>query len=673
MDKFFNFSFHNPSGFLVAFIPALINLCVIVYIILRLPKNRIVNLFGLFVLSLTLWQISDVLSRLSITEKTADLWENILSPSWIFVGAICLNFTLLYIGEFRIAYSRALYFILYMPAIVFVELYMVNFYPHNFTYSTFWGWVNYHNTSALDQIQIYWIACEVITATILLFRHVFKLRNTKNIVYKQALIIALGIAIPALAGIVSQLILPLVFHQAAIPITSLFMSFFSLATVISLSKYKLFTLSELINPDQLLENMPVMVISISPQLEITYINKNSAAELEIESIDKKDFKWKDLFIGVDDMNKKNFIDSVKKALNGERIINVEFMLSTSLKKQLDFISSFLPIYNNNNIQGVLMVARNISDLKKSYALVSQSQQLLAEAQQISRIGSWDWDITSNTVRWSDELYRIFGYTPAAFEPSYEKFMEVVHPLDRQMSSDIVTSTLSNNQPFDFYHRCIRPDGKIVIVNSKGKTTLDKNNNAIRLSGTGQDVTEKIKQEELLKAQNEELKKTNAELDRFVYSASHDMRAPLTSLFGLILIAEENAENANATLKECLKMMQATVTKLDNFIRDILYYSRNARAEVEHDTIDFEALIKNSCGQMKYMENVLSYKTNVHIHQTGKFISDEKRLSIVFDNLISNAIKYRDVLKENPCVDIDVETDQTHARIIVEDNGIGIAS
>ncbi|WP_162495550.1 sensor histidine kinase [Confluentibacter flavum] len=187
-----------------------------------------------------------------------------------------------------------------------------------------------------------------------------------------------------------------------------------------------------------------------------------------------------------------------------------------------------------------------------------------------------------------------------------------------------------------------------------------------------DITERKKVEQNLERQHRELQKTNTELDRFVYSTSHDLRAPLASLLGLIDITTDEVEPNNELLIEYLGMMKQSVLKLDNFIGDILTYSRNVRTELENEDIVFDDMIQEVLEKHKFMEMASEFKLKVDVKQKAAFISDKRRINIILNNLISNAIKYKDDTKEKSFVHVSVQSDRKNATIIIEDNGIGVA-
>ncbi|HFD38678.1 MAG TPA: PAS domain S-box protein, partial [Anaerolineae bacterium] len=89
----------------------------------------------------------------------------------------------------------------------------------------------------------------------------------------------------------------------------------------------------------------------------------------------------------------------------------------------------------------------------------QTESLLAEAQQIAHLGSWEWNVASGALRWSAEVYRIFGVSPDTFEATYENFLQTVHPDDREKVIRAVELALNEGQPYDIKHRILRPDGE----------------------------------------------------------------------------------------------------------------------------------------------------------------------------------------------------------------------
>ena len=172
------------------------------------------------------------------------------------------------------------------------------------------------------------------------------------------------------------------------------------------------------------------------------------------------------------------------------------------------------------------------------------------------------------------------------------------------------------------------------------------------------------------AENYELlSKANKELDRFVYSTSHDLRAPLTSLLGLINIADLSGNQDD--IKRYHAMMKDRVSLLDKFIKDITDYSRNNRLEVERNNVNLSRISNEVWDLLKYTPEAQQVNFQIDFPDNIEIVSDERRLKIVLLNLVSNAIRYQDSRKPDPFVKLHCHKNGRGYHINVEDNGQGI--
>ncbi|GAM08772.1 nodulation protein V [Geobacter sp. OR-1] len=131
---------------------------------------------------------------------------------------------------------------------------------------------------------------------------------------------------------------------------------------------------------------------------------------------------------------------------------------------------------------------------------------LAKAQMIAHIGNWEWNVRSNEMTWSDEIYRIFGLYPQAFEASYEAFLRIVHPDDRALVNRKVNESLYDRQGYSFEHRLIIPSGGERIVHQQGEVTYDDSGAPLRMMGTVQDITDRRHSEDALRLMEEKYSK-----------------------------------------------------------------------------------------------------------------------------------------------------------------------
>lgn len=185
-----------------------------------------------------------------------------------------------------------------------------------------------------------------------------------------------------------------------------------------------------------------------------------------------------------------------------------------------------------------------------------------------------------------------------------------------------------------------------------------------------DISAAKEAEEKLQRYALQLEKTNSELDQLVYKTSHDLRAPLVSILGLINITL--AEQDEQVRKEYLGLMAKSIKKLDAFILDIISFSKSARAEVVNEKVDFPSLIKDVIDGLKFMEEAQTIAFQLQLEPVNGFYSDRKRIEVVLHNIIANAIRYKDPRKENSYIRIKQSNiDPGKMQLSIEDNGIGI--
>lgn len=149
----------------------------------------------------------------------------------------------------------------------------------------------------------------------------------------------------------------------------------------------------------------------------------------------------------------------------------------------------------------------VEALRSSEEKLRYEQRSLAEAQGIAHLGSWDWNVVSGELWWSDEVYRIFGLKPQEFDATYEAFVASVHPDDRETVDRSVDRALRNPEaPYEVEHRVVRRDGVERVVNERGHVTFDDTGRALRMVGTVQDITEQKEAERELRATLEEVER-----------------------------------------------------------------------------------------------------------------------------------------------------------------------
>ncbi len=288
----------------------------------------------------------------------------------------------------------------------------------------------------------------------------------------------------------------------------------------------------------------------------------------------------------------------------------------------------------------------------------------------SNAGLWDWDIANNTIYHGKKWKEMLGYNQDEFiDISIENFYSLIHPSDVNNVQSAVERHLAEGAPFRIEYRIRKKDGTYHWFLDSGKAVLDGDQKPVRMVGSIIDISERKKAEDKIKKQKDLLEKANAELDRFVYITSHDLKAPLLSIQGLINLAEISDDKTE--IYHCLEMMKERVKGLENFISDIINYSRNVRSGIIKEEINLKNAIKSIVNELLYMKDVEKLKFVIDVDPELILISDEKRLNVILKNLIFNAIKYQNYDQEHPEILIGAEKSGNHVKIKIQDNGEGI--
>jgi signal transduction histidine kinase len=191
----------------------------------------------------------------------------------------------------------------------------------------------------------------------------------------------------------------------------------------------------------------------------------------------------------------------------------------------------------------------------------------------------------------------------------------------------------------------------------------------RTKALHEEIVTRKEAEAKLQRTNHELSKRNSELDNFVYSVSHDLRAPIASVLGLINLAKKDRDNGMRDTY--LEMINNSALQQDHFIREILDQSRNSRLDVKREEILFKPIIDETFNQLRFASpSGKAVEKIISVHQVRPFYCDRWRLKVILNNVISNAIRYRN--GRDPVIKVNVDVTDKGAEVSVEDNGKGIA-
>ncbi|MFY0672138.1 MAG: PAS domain-containing sensor histidine kinase [Bacteroidia bacterium] len=186
---------------------------------------------------------------------------------------------------------------------------------------------------------------------------------------------------------------------------------------------------------------------------------------------------------------------------------------------------------------------------------------------------------------------------------------------------------------------------------------------------GNNITKLVNSEIQLKEQNETLTKLNEELDTFIYRSSHDMRAPIATLLGLLDLVKNEKDDEKRN--QCFSFMEESISKLDGFIHEITELTKNSKYEIESVNLNLRSFVNNILSELAYMPNYSIVKLELDISESIQINSDSFRLKTILKNLIANSIKYSRA-NSNSWVKVNAKKQEDKIEIVIADNGQGIA-
>jgi PAS domain S-box-containing protein len=278
---------------------------------------------------------------------------------------------------------------------------------------------------------------------------------------------------------------------------------------------------------------------------------------------------------------------------------------------------------------ITVTVRDISERKKTEEKLRKSEERLAEAQRIARIGNWEWDIAAGLVWWSDEVYRVFGFQPHEVDATYETFINAVHPEDRERVRRSLDDAIHNKAPYRVQHRIVLPGGDVRIIHGRGEVEFDGNGAPVRMMGTAQDITEcKIMETEIHKAQKLE------SLGVLAGGIAHDFNNILTGIVGNVFLMKKAAPATDNAIAERLGVIDSAVTRAKGLTQKLLTFSSGgAPVKVAVDL----AKAATETARLVFSGSRVTFGVDA---QNGLWTveADEGQIDQVFQNICANALQ-----------------------------------
>jgi PAS domain S-box-containing protein len=328
--------------------------------------------------------------------------------------------------------------------------------------------------------------------------------------------------------------------------------------------------------------------------------------------------------------------------------------------------------SSNNL--IYAIARDITETRKTQKKLLSSEKSLNEAQKIAKIGSWDFNLITQELNWSDELYKIFEIQN---EPNnsnlYGAYLSRFTPEDAEQLNVNVGNTIANNVPYEMEHQIVLDNQKMKWVFCTGVPIVDDTNTVIALKGVVQDITQKKQIDETIKAK-EKAEAANKAKSDFLANMSHEIRTPLNGIVGFTdLLLKMNFDKDQL---EYLNMVNDSANTLMDIINNILDFSKieAGKLELDFEEIDLHELSHQIINLFKYEANYkkIDLIINIDTNVPQYIIGDSIRLKQIVLNLLSNAMKFTFSGHIKLNVDLVGEKEGfSKIKFSVKDTGIGI--
>lgn len=342
---------------------------------------------------------------------------------------------------------------------------------------------------------------------------------------------------------------------------------------------------------------------------------------------------------------------------------------------LESIAKNVPDNRENPM--VVVNSRNVTERKKAMRKLKESEAQLSEAQQIAKVGSWEWRPgKENELFWSDEMCRIYGYKPDEFDHTFETYISCIHPDDKSRVQDIIGQAMVNKQSFDFEHKILRPDGETRVLLCRGDSIVNGEGEIQKMIGTGQDITRQKRREQKLRDYSERLRKLSARIERTREEERIKIAREIHDELGQMLtVLKMDVSMLSNNMKD--KISTETYDFFHDKAEDIRERINGIIKSIQRITTELRPEVLDTMG----LKEAIDWKSNEVENRTGidivyttnvkkKRILDKERettLFRIYQETLTNVIRHAMASK----VEVDLRKDGKFLQMTVSDNGVGI--
>ncbi|HPF78615.1 MAG TPA: PAS domain S-box protein [Alphaproteobacteria bacterium] len=322
---------------------------------------------------------------------------------------------------------------------------------------------------------------------------------------------------------------------------------------------------------------------------------------------------------------------------------------------------------------IYSTGRDLTAIKSYRESLKKQEKKLAEAEAIGHIGQWRWPVGSDTIEFSDQLYKIFGLVKKSFKPTLESINDMIHEQDEGRMIQVFQRAIIEQNDYDMDFRITRADGEVRYIHCEGRCETDSDDDVIALYGIMQDVTDTTKRELDLRQAKDSVERAYAAKSQFLANMSHELRTPLNAIIGFSEMIERQLLGPIGTEKylEYIKGIRESGEHLLDMISDILDMSKieAGKYELHLEKFNIAKVIRMAAHMMegRALDSDIKIKIDIK-NEDLNVVADRRAIMQMVLNLLSNAVKFS---KHGKTVHIRLNEREEYFSIRVEDEGIGI--
>ncbi|SNB44741.1 PAS domain S-box protein [Geobacter sp. DSM 9736] len=325
------------------------------------------------------------------------------------------------------------------------------------------------------------------------------------------------------------------------------------------------------------------------------------------------------------------------------------------------------IYEKGDFAGILSIGQDVTQRKRVEEALRRNEEWLSMAQAGAGIGIWSWDMQNRKPAFSEQCLGLLGITGEPDSP--ESLLALLHPEDRDRIRQSMENALRSSCHFKDEFRVTWPDGSVHWIMGRGKVYCDQEGNRRRVTGIVFDISDRKDAEEALERTMEELARSNRELEQFAYVASHDLQEPLRMITGYLQLLERRYKGVlDDKATQYIEFAVDGAARMQKLIEGLLTWSRITTRKEELRTVDTEAVFAGAVANLRAA--IAESGADVTREALPSVRGSETQLLQLFQNLLSNALKYRKP-GVTPRIHVSARREGMHWFFSISDNGIGI--